>query len=412
MREREKMDKKAIRECVENYVNGIWKEMWNISEYIFQNPEVGMKEYKAAAVQCEFLEKEGFCVERRAGNLDTAFIGNYQRGEGPCIALFSEYDCLPDGLEHACGHNLIAAATMGAAAAAKRTMEEMDIRGKLMIVGAPDEEFTGGKITLLKKGCLDQVDAAMAVHPTSAMSRVAGGNYAYLTYQCEYIGKSAHSGSRPWEGINAQDAALLFFSALGCARQMLRDGVRINAYVKDGMQHEGTISAYAKLGCDISAPDIFMLEEAAKRIEQCFKCGAVGTGCELRFERKESSKNRIPNGVIGEVFRENCLAWGEPMMEGMPDDTGGEDLGDVSHVIPAINPHLTVLPERKISLHTPEFREHVLTPAGEHMCLLGAETLAATAVELMTQPELLVKAKEELQERLKSLYGKEYFKYQ
>lgn len=400
-----------MREQVEKTVENCREELGNISRFLFENPEEGLKEYKAAALQCDFLRRNGFTVEEKAAGLDTAFIGTFSHGEGPCIAIFSEYDCLPGGLGHACGHNLITAAAMGAAVAVKKAMEEYNIGGTLMLAGGPDEEFSGGKINLLKAGYFEKVDAAMAVHPTTAMSRVAGGNNAYLTYHCEYFGKTAHTGNRPWDGINAQDAALLFFNALGYARQMLRDGTRINAYVKDGMQHAGTISDYASLGCDISAPNIFLVEEAARRVEQCFQCGAVGTGCEIKLERRESCKNRIPNGELGELFRENCVAYGEEMIEGMPDDNGGEDLGDVSHVIPAINPHLTVFPERKLSLHTAEFRQYVMTPAGEHMSLLGAKAMAMTTLQLMQDPERLARAKKELTERLIRLYGEEYNQY-
>ncbi|GFI11976.1 p-aminobenzoyl-glutamate hydrolase subunit B [Lachnospiraceae bacterium] len=401
----------SVKKCVEKIVEDYRKELWDISSFLFHNPETGNQEYQAAALQCEFLRRNGFTVEEKAGGLDTAFIGTFSRGEGPCVAIFSEYDSLPGELGHACGHNLIAAAAMGAAAAAKKAMEELGIEGTLMLAGAPDEEFTGGKITLLKKGCFRNVKAAMAVHPTTAKSRVAGGNHAYLTYSCEYKGKSAHSESRPWEGISAQNAALLFFNALGYARQMIKDGVRIQAYVRDGMQHEGTISAYAELGCDISAPTIFLAEEAAVRVEQCFRCGAVGTGCELVLKKEEGFKNRIPNGVLGEIFRDCCKTYGEEMMEGMPDDSGGEDLGNVSHVIPAINPHLTVYPKRKLSLHTLEFKEHVLTPEGEAMCMLGAKAMAATALRLMQSPELLDEAAKELESRLLDLYGEDYQKY-
>lgn len=400
-----------VKRCVARIVENYRKELWDISRFLFQNPEIGNQEYQAAALQCEFLRRNGFTVEEKAGGLDTAFIGTFSRGEGSCIAIFSEYDSLPGELGHACGHNLIAATAMGAAAATKAAMEELGIEGTLMLAGAPDEEFTGGKITLLKKGCFRNVRAAMAVHPTTAKSRVAGGNHAYLTYSCEYRGKSAHSESRPWAGISAQNAVLLFFNALGYARQMVKDGIRIHAYVKDGMQHEGTISAYAELGCDISAPTIFLAEEAAERVEQCFRCGAVGTGCELILKKDEGFKNRIPNKVLGEIFRDCCRTYGEEMMDGMPDDSGGEDLGNVSHLIPAINPHLSVCPERKLSLHTLEFKEHVLTPEGEAMCLLGAKAMAATALELMQTPELLDKAEKELESCLLDLYGEDYQKY-
>ena len=155
----------SVKKCVEKIVEDYRKEIWDISSFLFHNPETGNQEYQAAALQCEFLRRNGFTVEEKAGGLDTAFIGTFSRGEGPCVAIFSEYDSLPGELGHACGHNLIAAAAMGAAAAAKKAMEELGIEGTLMLAGAPDEEFTGGKITLLKKGCFRNVKAAMAVIP-------------------------------------------------------------------------------------------------------------------------------------------------------------------------------------------------------------------------------------------------------
>lgn len=405
------MEKQAMKQHIDETVEALRPELLEISQYIFQHPEVAHTEHKACAKQVEYLKSKGYEITLNPAGVDTAFVATYKNGEGPHIAVLSEYDCLPNGLDHACGHNLIAAASMGAGAAMIDTMKKYDVKGTFSIVGTPYEETDGGKIDLLHGGVFDDIDACMAVHPTSAMSRVAGECLCSCHYVIEYHGQSAHSWARPWKGKNAFDAAIVFFNAVAMMRQQTEDGVRMAYGFLEGYAQEGSVPDYTKLTLGIAAPTPMIVEDVRKKVEGCIEAGAIATGCTVKYHGEMGYKNRIPNGVLGKFFRDNCIALGEPMQPGMPADSGGEDLGNVSHVIPAINPHMTILPERKISNHTVEFRNIVDSPAGEAFVMLNSKTLADTALDLLLSPESVQQAKEELQQRLKDLYGDQVEKY-
>jgi amidohydrolase len=405
------MESRHIKDYIHGIVDQLHGELKALSDFIYTHPEVGFEEYESAAVQVKMLREHGFSVDEGVANMDTAFLARFSKGEGPHIAIFSEYDALP-GLGHACGHNLIAAAAVGAGIAAKAAMEKFDIGGTVTVVGGPAEEGGGGKIKLLDAGLLDDMDAAMAVHPTSAVSRVAGGCNTSCWYTCEYHGKPAHSGNRPWDGVNALDAAMLFFNALSYMRQMTQDGVRMRANISEGADKPvGSIVDHTKVFCNISAPSYRMLMDACKKVEMCFAAGAVGTGCAYEVKQNMGYKNRIPNGTLGELFRANSVALGEKMMDGMPADNGGEDMGNVSHLMPAINPHMTIYPKEKISGHTELFREISGSESGVKFFILNAKTMADTTVDLLLNPEMVDEAKGELIERLQAEYGDEYEKF-
>lgn len=405
------MKKEEMKQYIDQQVEAIGPELMEISQYIFQHPEVAHTEHKACAKQIAYLKSKGYEITENPAGVDTAFVATYRNGEGPHIAVLSEYDCLPNGLDHACGHNLIAAASMGAGAAMIEAMKKFDIKGTFSVIGTPYEEIDGGKIDLLKGGVFDDVDACMAVHPTTAMSRVAGECLCSSHYVIEYRGQTAHAWARPWKGKNAFDAAIVCFNAVAMMRQQTEDGVRIDYGFVEGYEQTGSVRDYVKLTLGLAGPTPMIVEDVRKKIEGCIEAGAAATGCTVEYHGEMGYKNRIPNSVLGELFRENCLALGEPMQPGMPADSGGEDLGNVSHVIPAINPHMTILPERKISNHTVEFRNIVDSLAGEKFIMLNSKTLADTVVDLLMNPEAVQKAKEELQQRLKELYGDQVEKY-
>ncbi|MEG0394994.1 MAG: M20 family peptidase, partial [Anaerorhabdus sp.] len=199
-------------------------ELWNLSRYIHENPELCFKEEKACKAQCDFLRKEGFRVKEGLGSLPTAFEASIGEGK-PVVAILSEYDALAIG--HACGHNLISISAMGAAIGIKKTLENEKFEGTLKIIGTPAEESGGGKIILLKEGFFEEVDAVIMMHPTSFTSRLAGECLSSKKISIEYLGQSAHAGSHPDNGINALSAANLYFVATGMLRQHFKGDARL-----------------------------------------------------------------------------------------------------------------------------------------------------------------------------------------
>ena len=378
-----------IRAFVGDAVDGDIDAMWAVSKDIHAHPQVGFEETYASALCREVLAKEGFAVEDACENLPTAFRASWNNGEGPRIAFFAEYDALPE-LGHACGHNLIATSAMLAGIAAKRAMAQFGVAGSIEVFGTPAEEDGGGKIVMLERGVFDGLDAVYLMHPTSAMTRIGGECTSFKGAYVTYVGKPAHAESHPEEGVNAFDAASLFHQALGVSRQQLPDDVHVCDVILDISNDIGRIPARAKLEVEVSSTNGSHVEPAMDVVRRAARGIAMATGCEVEIEELGGYLGRIPNSVLGDAVRTVSLL----------DKLHGEDLGDVSRVIPACNIFGTILPEKKISGHTPEFRELAISENGRHCLLVTSKAMACAALDLLRNPELLAEAREELAERL------------
>lgn len=375
-------------------------ELWEISKFIHSNPELAFHEYKAAKIQCDFLEKEGFKVQRKIGNLETAFRAEYTFKPGKNkIAILSEYDALPY-LGHACGHNLITCSALGTAIAAAKFMKDNEISGTLVYIGTPAEEDGGGKIILLKEHVFDDIDAVFLLHPTSGITRIAGECMSSVEMEIEYKGKSAHAGSHPEDGVNALDALTLFFSGIGLMRQQIKPNCKITYVVDNGGKTTSLIPDYSKCYCNtysFNYKDLKVVTEKVKRIAEGM---GIATGCQLILKEKPGYAGRIPNQVLCEMAKAELAAINEPVMDGMPFDYGGEDLGDVSRVKPILNLYVTIFDAHKISNHTDQFRELAISNAGYRCIQVGAKTMYRTIMELFLHPEKIEEAKAELAMRL------------
>ena len=394
----EGLEKKKA-EC-DRYLEEQMEELWQISRYIHENPELCFEEVKACEVQCGYLQKHGFQVEKGVGTLDTAFHAAYsQDPSGPVIAIVSEYDALPIG--HACGHNLIACSALGAAVEAKKYIEESGIPGTLNVIGTPGQEKGGGKIILLDQGVFDVIDAVLMMHPTSDTTRMAGACLSSKRYKVTYRGVSAHAGSHPDNGTNALSAAALFLSGSGMLRQHFKGDWRLSGIISKGGYSTGLIPELAEVEGSMSCFSLKELDILADREEACARGCGEAMGCEVEVEIQDGYQGRIPNQILSDVCRKEFQALGEPLMEGMPVDFGGEDLGNVSRRIPICNPYMTIFPDYKISNHTAQFRELAVSEAGRRCIEQSSKAMARSIIELLNRTELIDKAKEELKERLK-----------
>lgn len=214
------------KQAVAATVDAEFDHLWKLASYIHANPEIAFEEKKAASALSSYLHEAGFIVETGIAGLETAFKAVFKKGDGPRIAVLAEYDAL-QGLGHACGHNLIATSALGCAVAVKHALEHSDLQGSIEVYGTPAEEDGGGKIIMLDHGVFDGLDAVFLMHPTSAMARIGGECASFTDFVIEYFGKSAHAESHPENGINALDAANLFYQAVGLTRQQLRDSIHV-----------------------------------------------------------------------------------------------------------------------------------------------------------------------------------------
>jgi amidohydrolase len=392
-------DNRQLKQDIDTAYANLGTAPVDISDYLYAHPETAFKEYKAVERLTAALAEEGFSIEKISGGPDTAFTAIFEQAlydETPVqIGIVAEYDALP-GIGHACGHNLIAAAAFGAAAALKRVMQSAEIPGVIKVLGTPAEEDGGGKIMMIKKGAFEGLSVCMMMHPTSGVTRIAGGCLSSHGLTISWSGVPAHAEAHPEDGINALDALHIYYTAVACLRQQLPQDVRIAQIVTHGGDDLGMIPSNTALAVDIVSTDA-NLDAATQKIKRCAEGAAVAAGCTVTIEDHTGYLGRLPNQTLSELFKANLSIIGEPVMDGMPADFGTTDFGNVMRLMPCCNPYVSLLPERKISNHTEEFLALAHSPRAVRVIEIGAKAMAYSAIDLLTDRTALQAASAEFE---------------
>jgi len=383
--------KAELKTSVTASVEAQRRELRNLSLKIHANPELGFKEVKAAAWLTRYLEKNGFTVERGTCELETAFRGSYGEGK-PAIALVVEYDALPQ-LGHACGHNLIAGGSVGAAVAAKAAIDRFG--GSIQVIGTPAEELYGGKVIMVKRGAFNNLDAAMMVHP-GAHNAAFTQALACLALEVEFFGKAAHAAGHPEAGINALEAMLLSFTAINSLRQHIKDKARIHGIITDGGEAANVVPDHSAGNFLVRAEDDAYLDELKERVLDCFVAGATATGARLEYRWGETRYAPMRNNpTLAKLFRQNMQSLGRRTPLSAPGRSlGSTDMGNVSQVVPGIHPGVAIVAPG-VSHHSPEFALAATSEAGIEGMLDAAKAMAMTIVDLVSSPETVAQVKRE-----------------
>ncbi|MEV4506497.1 M20 family metallopeptidase [Streptomyces klenkii] len=350
-------------------------DLLSLSRRIHAHPETAFAEHRAAGWCADFLRGHGFAVTAPAYGLDTAFAATV--GSGPVtVAVVCEYDALP-GLGHACGHNLIAAAGLGAALALAPHADELGLT--VRVLGTPAEERGAGKALMLRAGAFDGVDAAMMVHPCP-FEVAEFRSFALGTLSVAYTGKAAHPSLNPHEGRNAADALTVAQVALGLLRQQLPPQWKVHGVTTGAGTAPNLIPDRATAEYEIRASAAEDLRELRERVEACFRAGALATGCEVELTRPEPDylDFRTDAELIA-LWRDNARALGRP--EPLQRDAFAcTDMGNVSHAVPSIHPVLDIT-GGACGPHEAEFAAAAVSPRGEQAVLDGAVGMAWTAAD-------------------------------
>ena len=266
----------SIRERIDSLSD----TLLSVSHEIHAHPELAFEERRAAALLSDTLDAQGLPAERGVFTLETAFEARLPtRGDGPTVAILAEYDALP-GIGHACGHNLIATAALGAALGLQAVADSLP--GTVRLIGTPAEEKGGGKELMARAGAFDRVDAAMMIHP-------AGVNMTTMPCICVaeveviYHGRSAHASAMPHKGVNALDGLLLAYQAISNLRQHIRDEERIHGIITEGGQAPNIVPDRAVGSFYVRAATEKSLEALKPRVQACFEAGAKGSGSEVEI---------------------------------------------------------------------------------------------------------------------------------
>ncbi|XP_076444595.1 xaa-Arg dipeptidase-like isoform X1 [Babylonia areolata] len=369
-----------------------------LSQDIWNHPELCYEEKHAHQVLTQFLEENGFSVERKF-HLDTAFRAGpnnvKSQGDGPNIAVLCEYDALP-GIGHACGHNLIAmlgiAASLGIQAALQAP--EFTGSGKLTVMGTPAEEGGGGKVALINKGAFSDVDLAMMAHP-SQFNLKKPIFLAMTEVTIRYHGKAAHAASHPWKGVNALDAAVMCYTNISHLRQQMHPAWRVHGVITKGGLKPNIIPDLTELHYYIRTPTDPEMLVLKDKVLGCVEAAAKASGCEFECEFGMSYSSLVTNDVMATLYTENAQRVGiqqETELAKVLKAGGSTDMGNVSRVVPGLHPKFYI--GTPASGHTPAFATQAKTEEAEHCSLVVAKALAMTAIDFFLKPSLVQQAKD------------------
>jgi len=272
---------KPSHQAIIDAVDAQAESLLEVSHSLHANPELAFEETFACKTLCESLTANGLEAEAGVFTLPTAFetqlVGS---SPGPTVAILAEYDALP-GIGHACGHNLIATAALGATLALAAT--DNNFPGKVRLIGTPAEEKGGGKELMARAGAFEGVDAAMMIHP-SGVNLTTMPSICVAEVEVIYHGLSAHASAMPHKGLNALDGLLLAYQAISNLRQHIRDTERVHGIVTDGGQAPNIVPERAAGEFYVRAKDEAALEKLKPRVQACFEAGATGSGCEVEVK--------------------------------------------------------------------------------------------------------------------------------
>ena len=353
----------------------------DISHRIHADPELGHEEHRASALLAGKLDQAGLAVEHGICDLPTAFTATAGSGQLH-VALCAEYDALP-GIGHACGHNMIAAATVAAAMALAPLADEL--RLTLMVIGTPAEEVLerGGKVLLLERGAFDGVHAALMIHP-APFELAAPAMIAATKFDAEFLGRESHASAAPELGVNAADAAVITQVALGLLRQQLPAEARVHGIFGAAGLAPNVIPAAARGTYMVRTPAFAGLMPLRDRVMNCFRAGALASGCELRLSGGERAyRDVIHDEGLVPLYRKNAERLGRDFQTepGAERFTASTDMGNVSALIPSIHPFIRVC-SWPTANHQPEFAAACITRDADNAVIDAATTLAWTAIDL------------------------------
>ncbi|MCK4260661.1 MAG: M20 family metallopeptidase [Halanaerobiales bacterium] len=382
-----------LKRSVCNWIDNSYEKFTQLAHKMYNEPELGFEEEKAAKWLSETLENYGYAIKRNLAGQKTAFRATLTgTSEKPKVALFCEYDALPD-IGHGCGHNLIGTASAWAGAALREL--DAELPGTIVIFGTPGEETGGGKVYLANENEFDDIDTAMMFHP-STENQILSSTLALDALEVTFYGKTAHAAGSPHLGINALDAVILTFNGINALRQHLTDDVRIHGIISEGGKAPNIVPERAQARFYIRAKERRYLNEVVEKFKNICEGASLMTGTTFKIRKFENSNdNLISNKIVGKLFEKNLNSLGITEIRPYHEDSGSTDMGNVSQIVPAIHPYLTICGQ-EIICHSREFAQATITTNGLNTLKNAAKALAMTTLDLLYNPDHIHQAKLEL----------------
>jgi amidohydrolase len=361
-------------------------QLIELSHRIHAHPELGFEEEKSSLWLEEALTDAGFTVEAGVFDLPTAFVA--RRGSGPLhVAICAEYDALP-AVGHACGHNIIAASSLGAAIAAAAVADEAGLT--VTVIGTPAEEGGGGKILLKERGAFAGEHLAMMTHP-APYDIIDPAIIAAVSMDVRYTGKESHAAAAPEMGINAADALTVAQTAIGLLRQHLRATDRVHGIITKGGDAPNIVPAHTEARFMVRAETLDGLGDVYAKVLRCFEAGALATGSKLDLAEVHPPYAHMAHDmVMADVYRRNAVALGRAFPDLGPQRArfaASTDMGNLSLALPSIHPMVGINSLPAVN-HQPEFAAHCVTEDADKALIDSALAMAWTAIDAASDPTL------------------------
>lgn len=387
VREREK-----VREKVRAYL----QTALELSRYLKDHPELPDQEFGSSQKISGILSEAGFEVTCPYAGYETAFHALFDNGEGPEIAILTEYDALPE-IGHGCGHNLHGALSVLTGLALKDLKD--DFRGKIHVIGTPAEEENGAKIGMSEQGIFDKMSLAMMMHSwPGGLCRADMDALSLRCYTVEFYGQTAHAVAAPWEGRSALAAARKFMDLIDARRECFTPDIHVNSIIEEGGKAPNIIPDYVKLRMECRTATMKQMKQTDEMVRKCADGAALALDCQVKFMKEFEFADMVRNARLEEEAVRLFEAFGMPTGE-VGAANGSSDVGNVSYRCPAIQP-LIAITDEDMALHTAAFRDATVMPQAERAMEDGACILALLALRTLNDGAFREQTFEEFHKQL------------
>ena len=373
------------------HIQAISPELLEMSDAIFDRPEVGLEERFACGTLCAYLERAGFAVERGVADIETAFRATWENGSGgPSIGLLCEYDAL-EGVGHACGHHTQGPCILAAACALKATAGEAPFR--LVVYGTPAEETCASKVAMLERGCFRDIDVALMMH-LDPNTTVDQSSKALDEYEVVFHGVTSHPSSAPELGRSAFDAVLLTFNGVEFLREHVRDDVWLHYTVLDAGGPANVVPAYAKAYFELRSASGAYLTSVAERFKRIAQGAAMMTDTTVEITHLLRMESKIPVHRLNQLLMEKAELVGAPGIRPPAGSNASTDFGNVMSQVPGSCIRVKFVPAGTAT-HSQAYLDAGKSREAHEAIVLGAGILALAAADMIEDPALFQAIREE-----------------
>lgn len=362
-----------------------------MADSIFDDPELGLNEFRAMKKITDFLRKNGFNVEENIYGFETAFRATYKSGKGGVnIGLLCEYDAL-EGLGHACAHHMQGPSIIAAAVALKNILKDYDFN--IVVYGTPAEETLGAKVPMEKNGAFKDIDVALMMHG-SPMTTTDVKSLALSNFDIIFNGISAHAALAPEKGRSALDGLLLLFQGIEFFREHVKEDTRMHYTIVDAGGPANVVPKYAKAKISLRSYDRNYLNDVIRRFKKIVEGAAMMTETTYEIIETKSLDSKIPVLSLNKILMDNAAEVNAPRIEPPREKTGSTDFGNVMFKVPGSCIRIAFVPPGTSS-HSEKFIECGKNQDAHNAILLAAKILANSSFDLISKPELYNQVREE-----------------